>query len=239
MTSSSASARRARALLGTYVEISASGLDLTRLHDAIDRAFAAVETVHRLMSFQESDSELSQLNRQGPAAALALHPWTRLVLDTAAELRQRSRGAFDVAVGLGGSIDLSGIAKGFAVDRAVDVLCAAGVREGAVNAGGDLSVFGKNTHRVGVRDPGDPARLAAVVTLRNEALASSGRAIDPRSRRLVATVVGATVRAPSCMIADALTKVVGVMAEAATPLLHHYEASATLFRSGSVVRLAA
>ena len=239
MTSSYDSVLRARALLGTYVEISASGLDQACLHDAIDRAFVAVETVHGLMSFQEPDSELSRLNRQGPAAVLALHPWTRLVLDAAAELRQRSQGAFDVAVGVGGSIDLSGIAKGFAVDRAVDVLRTAGVREGAVNAGGDLSVFGNEAHRVGVRDPSDSARLAAVVTLHNEALASSGRAIDPRTQRLVETVAGATVRAPSCMIADALTKVVGVMAEAALPLLRRYGASATLFRNGSAVRLAA
>jgi FAD:protein FMN transferase len=239
MTSSFDSVRRARALLGTYVEIAASGLDEARLHDVVDRALTAIETVHRLVSFQEPDSELSRLNCQGAAVAATLHPWTRLVLATAAELRERSQGAFDVAAGVGGAIDLSGIAKGFAVDRAVDVLRAGGVPQGVVNAGGDLSVFGQESRQVGVRDPCDPSRLAAVVTLHNEALASSGRAIDPRTRRLVETVAGASVRAPSCMIADALTKVVGVMAEAALPVLHGYGASAILFRNGSAVRLAA
>jgi thiamine biosynthesis lipoprotein len=226
-------------LLGTYIEIAASGLDQARLHDAIDRAFAVVETVHGLMSFQQPDSELTKLNRPGSAAAATLHPWTRRVLETAAELRKQSQGAFDVAVGIGGAMDLSGIAKGFAVDRAVDVLRAAGVQQGVVNAGGDLAVFGPEPRQVGVRDPCDLSRLAAVVTLHNEALASSGRAIDPSTRRLIETVAGASVRAPSCMIADALTKVVGVMAEAALPVLHHYGASATLFRNGSAVRLAA
>ncbi len=100
-------------------------------------------------------------------------------------------------------------------------------------------MFGEEPNRIGVRDPCDSSRLLAVVTLHNAALASSARAIDPRTRRLVETVAGASVRAPSCMIADALTKVVGVMGEAALPVLHRYGASATLFRNGRAVCLAA
>src|SRR5579864_2733558 len=70
--------RRARPLLGTFVEISASGCDGVRLDAAIDRAFEAVATVHRLMSFQEPGSELSRLNRGEPSAGF--HPWTKEVL---------------------------------------------------------------------------------------------------------------------------------------------------------------
>jgi thiamine biosynthesis lipoprotein len=244
MTSSCANVRRARPLLGTYVEVAASGADPARLHAAIDRAFAAIETVHNLMSFQEPGSELSRLNREGGgregAGIMAgLHPWTAQVLAAAAEFRERSQGVFDAAVGGRGRVDLSGIAKGFAVDRAVEALRAAGVGQGIVNAGGDLAVFGDDARQVAVRDPTDRSRLAAAVTLRDEALASSGRAIDPRTGRLVAAIAGASVRAPSCMIADALTKVVGVLGEAAIPVLRRYGASALLFRRGSVVPLAA
>ncbi|MFI4998999.1 MAG: FAD:protein FMN transferase [Reyranellales bacterium] len=239
MTSSCASVRRARPLLGTYVEVTACGADSAGLHRAIDLAFAAIATVHTLMSFQEPGSELSRFNRLGPAIGASLHPWTAAVLAAAGDFRQRSQGAFDAAVGAEGRIDLSGIAKGFAVDRAVEALRTAGVVQGIVNAGGDLAVFGEDGVDVAVRDPSDPSCLAGVVTLRNEALASSGRAIDPRTGRHVEAIAGASVRAPSCMIADALTKVVGVMGEAAVPVLHHYGASALLFREGSAVRLAA
>ena len=244
MTSSCANVRRARPLLGTYVEVAASGADPARLHAAIDRAFFAVETVHTLMSFQEPGSELSRLNREasgreGAGIMAGLHPWTAQVLAAAAEFRDRSHGVFDAAIDGRGRVDLSGIAKGFAVDRAVEALRAAGVGQGIVNAGGDLAVFGDDARQVAVRDPTDRSRFAATVTLRDEALASSGRAIDPRTGRLVEAIAGASVRAPSCMIADALTKVVGVLGEAAIPVLRRYGASALLFRRGSVVPLAA
>ncbi len=56
------------------------------------------------------------------------------------------------------SIDLGGIAKGFAVDCAVSSLLAAGIKSGIVNAGGDLRVFGAEPHQVYLRDPAKPER---------------------------------------------------------------------------------
>ena len=55
-------------------------------------------------------------------------------------------------------LDLGGIAKGFAVDRAVDALLAKGINQGVVNAGGDLRVFGAKEHAIKVRAPNDPRR---------------------------------------------------------------------------------
>jgi thiamine biosynthesis lipoprotein len=235
MTSCSASRRRARPLLGTFVEIAVSGHDDARLDAAVDAAFDAVATVHRLMSFQEPESELSRLNRRAQNADF--HPWTRKVLAAAAELKACSDGTFDPR--RAGGIDLGGIAKGFAVDRAVEILKAAGVECGVVNAGGDLLVFGNEERQIGVRDPADPARLLALVTLNNQAFASSGRAVDPATGNPVRGNDGASVRAPSCMIADALTKVVGVAEERALPLLRRFAADALLFRGGRMVVLEA
>ncbi|MBN9086349.1 MAG: FAD:protein FMN transferase [Reyranella sp.] len=235
MTSCCVEACRARPLLGTLVEITAWGADRAALDDAIDRSFDAVATVHRLMSFQEPDSELSRHNRG--AAAGGLHPWTQRVLAAATDLRARSGGAFDAACG-GAGIDLSGIAKGFAVDRAIETLRSAGVARGIVNAGGDLAVFGDREIPVGVRDPAEPGRLAAIVRLGNTAFASSARPLDPMTRKPASACSGASVRAPSCMIADALTKVVGVSGEAAVPLLREMGAVAVLFRDGRMVALA-
>ncbi len=127
-------------------------------------------------------------------------------------------------------VDLGGMARGFAVDRAVEGLRAAGVVRGVVNAGGDLAAFGAADVEVAVRDPADAARLATVVTLRDGAFASSGRIVD-------GAIDGASVRAPTCMIADALTKVVGVMGEAARPLLQTYGAAALMFTHGRMVVL--
>ena len=235
MTSCCTEVRRARPLLGTLVEISAWSPDRAALDAALDCGFDAVATVHRLMSYQEPDSELSLHNRG--AAAGELHPWTQQVLAAAANLRVRSGGAFDAACG-GDGIDLSGIAKGFAVDRAVETLKSAGIARGVVNSGGDLAVFGDHEVSVGVRDPADPRRLGAVVCLVNAAFASSARPLDPTTRRPATASTGVSVRAPSCMIADALTKVVGVAGERAVPLLREVGAAALLFRPGQMVALA-
>jgi FAD:protein FMN transferase len=137
-------------------------------------------------------------------------------------------------------IDLGGIAKGYAVDHAVEVLRRCGMGEGVVNAGGDLAVFGPHPHAIQIRDPRQPQRPMCEVGLRNAALASSaGRfdpllsgepagsaVIDPRTGAPVHGVLGATVRAPACVVADALTKVVMAAGEGAGALLDSWGASA-------------
>lgn len=131
-------------------------------------------------------------------------------------------------------IDLGGIAKGYAVDCAVASLAAAGVPSGLVNAGGDLRVFGPCSRLIQLRDPADPQRLVPLGSVMNEALATSapyfcralhaGRRVshlvDPRTGAAKVAPVSVSVRAPRCIDADALTKVV-LMAprEAVVPLL--------------------
>ena len=281
MRSASDSARRARPLVGTFVEITASGAPRTHLHVAIERAFQVVADVHRLMSFHEPESDVSRLNRDASTRPVRVHPWTYEVLRFTCELHAASAGLFDVAVadvlqhlGLlppleadrqsvaistpgsplvellprhcvrfshpGVGIDLGGIAKGFAVDRALEILRASGTPRGLVNAGGDLAAFGPEAFTVHIRDPRHPLRTLLEVEVSNEALASSGGAfdpfrsldatdmavIDPRTRRPARTIHGATVRAPSCVVADALTKFVIIAGESVAPLLAQYDASA-------------
>ena len=55
---------RARPLLGTIVEISASGIDEAQLQAAIEHAFAEIETVHQLMSYHDENSDVSRINRE-------------------------------------------------------------------------------------------------------------------------------------------------------------------------------
>ena len=86
MSASSVRIRRARPLLGTLVEIRvpSAGEAATR---AVDRAFRAIERVHRAMSAQESTSDIARL-RAGRHAGL--DPWTRRVLERAEEVRLAS-----------------------------------------------------------------------------------------------------------------------------------------------------
>ena len=92
------SIRRAKPLLGTFVEIEASGASRTDLNAGINAAFDAVAKVHRLMSFHEPDSDVSRLNRFASSHPVSVDLWTYEVLQIAIELHARSRGVFDITV---------------------------------------------------------------------------------------------------------------------------------------------
>jgi FAD:protein FMN transferase len=225
--------RRARPLLGTLVEIEvdAQATEQT-LHAGVDAAFAVIERIHQLMSYQDPDSEISKINGAGTDSPQRVGALTLEVLRAALEFARLSEGAFDPCIGQPGSwrdvdcsaggwvrfhsplrVDLSGIAKGFAVDQAMAALAGFGFDRAMVNAGGDLRVAGDEPWPVHLRHPVDPSRVGHSLSLRNAALATSApyfsRAlIDKRLGEPYAGDRSVSVSAKSCMTADALTKVV-------------------------------
>jgi thiamine biosynthesis lipoprotein len=144
-------------------------------------------------------------------------------------------------------LDLGGIAKGYAVDRAVAVLRAAGMHSGVVNAGGDLRAFGAAHEVVQVREPGDPMRSRPLLHLRDGAVATSAgyfstrdghtALVDTRHGGSLGHDMSVTVCAPRALWADALTKVVLADAGAARPLLRRLRAQAALLAADGAVRI--
>lgn len=142
-------------------------------------------------------------------------------------------------------VDLGGIAKGFAVDRAVHTLKENGIECGIVNAGGDLRTFGAASQLIHLRHPSDPRRVSGAVRLRERAMATSGiyferrqyrgeyvaPLLDGRTGQPGRELISVSVAAAECMIADALTKVVFVLRENAAGLLAQYGADALLLES--------
>jgi thiamine biosynthesis lipoprotein len=140
------------------------------------------------------------------------------------------------------ALDLGGIAKGFAVDEAIEVLRGRGVASAVVNAGGDLRVFGKQPITTHLRHPANARALAGAVSLHEAALATSspcftervwrGRRVshlvDSRRQEAVTGPVSVTVRAPECWLADALTKVILNAPQLAARLLPKHNAEAFL-----------
>lgn len=125
---------------------------------------------------------------------------------------------------VGGAVrlDLGGIAKGYAVDRAAALLRGHGVRHALINVGGDLYALG--THpagrpwQVGVRHPRRPGRYLTRLSLSDRAVATSGdyenffiadgqryhHLLDPRTGAPAPFHQSVTVTARSAMMADAL-----------------------------------
>ncbi|MGE5220637.1 MAG: FAD:protein FMN transferase [Chloroflexota bacterium] len=132
-------------------------------------------------------------------------------------------------------IDLSGIAKGYAVDRAVQVLKKTGVTSGIVNAGGDLSVFGQ-PQPIHIRHPETASLVLPLGPFSNAAIASSSgfftaqrhndALVEPRRGACVKWRQGVTVIAMRCMIADALTKIVRLVPRRAPQILEQFNALA-------------
>ncbi|MDB4349356.1 FAD:protein FMN transferase [Omnitrophica bacterium] len=126
-------------------------------------------------------------------------------------------------------IDLSGIAKGYVVDEAIKVLKANGIRNGLVDAGGDIFCLGQgpdeNGWRIGIRNPRKES-LIGTLNLSDKAVATSGdyqrffvkdkkrysHIIDPRNGYPVSdTPMSVTVLAPDCITADGLATAISVM----------------------------
>jgi thiamine biosynthesis lipoprotein len=140
-----------------------------------------------------------------------------------------------------GWIDLGGIAKGYAVDLAIAALERCGVDRACVNAGGDMRVIGSAPWPVSVRAPRNPTVAGARLLLRDAALATSANyfaakgwqgdatvsaLVDGRTARPLAGARSVTVRAPSCALADALTKVVMASGDPRHPCVAAHDAAA-------------
>jgi thiamine biosynthesis lipoprotein len=79
--------------------------------------------------------------------------------------------------GPGIKVDLGGMAKGYAVSEALDVLEEFGIESGVINAGGDMAILGSKTGKpwkIGVQDPRDPENLCAVLSLEDTSVVTSG-----------------------------------------------------------------
>ena len=209
-------------MLGTLVEVGVpEGCD-----DALEQAFGVIEQVQRLMSMHDAKSDVSRLHEAPVDIEVAVHPWTGEVLALAARLAMQTGGLFDVARGSGKwssrgtngqscavrhaascQLDLGGIAKGWAVDQAIETVLASGVSAVWVNAGGDLRCHGV-TVPVVLRDE-LTGGVRPWLHLSDGAVATSwfadGGRVSLYGRQGASHV---SVAAPLCAVADALTKVV-------------------------------
>lgn len=255
--------RRSQPWLGTLVEISTGHGDIDIANRAIDAGFAAIACVHRAMSPQIVGSDVDRINRAAVNEAVSVCDATWQVLCIADDLHRRSGGLFDCAAPAReaqGSqrdldlsperevikrrpltIDLGGIAKGFAVDAALHALRDARVTSACINAGGDIAVFGDDPIAVDVRDPLEPGIRHRLVELRDFAIATSsieesnalftGPHAHDVDRQAFDRGASICVLAPRCVLADALTKVVALSGTVSHPLLASCGASALVLPS--------
>lgn len=201
---------------------------------ALEQTLAWLRHVDRVFSPYRADSEISRIARRTATREMA-SPAVREVLAQCDRLRTLTGGFFDPLAT--GCLDPSGFVKGWAVERAVELLEHAGATRLAVNAGGDIVVRGDVPWRVGIQHPIERQRLAAVIELREAAVATSGayergtHIINPHDRKPAEGLLSVTVLGPDLGFADAYATAAFAMGLAAPRWLagiDGYEAMAIL-----------
>ena len=175
---------------------------------ALDEAFAWFRWVDRTFSTYCPDSDISRLDR-GELSLSDAHPYVREVLARCEEVRAETGGYFDVHAT--GHLDPSGFVKGWAVDRAAELLQQAGAHRFHINAGGDILARGGTADpwRIGIQHPYLRDRLACVVELDDGAVATSGayergtHVLDPHMRAPPTGVLSVTVIGRDLVSTDA------------------------------------
>ena len=135
-------------------------------------------------------------------------------------------------------IDLGGIAKGYAVDKAVDILQAYDITSGSVNAGGDMRIFGDRAQDIHIRNPANPHELLQIGSMKTGAIATSSLyfakrdanaksyMVNPLNQEHIEFSESYSVVASECVYADALTKVVSISENINHPCLERFSAQA-------------
>ncbi|HET6793263.1 MAG TPA: FAD:protein FMN transferase [Acidimicrobiales bacterium] len=224
--------RRAEPVMGTVVSIHVRPGDIpaAAVHLAIADARAALHRADAVFSTWKEHSPISQL-RRGELAVDHAPPEVAEVLRRCAEARELSGGWFDPWAAPGG-VDPTGLVKGWATGRALDVLRRAGVAAAMVSAGGDMALWGRRgpsrPWRIGIQNPFERSTLVAVAEPA-AAIATSGcyergaHVWDPFTGQPAEAVASATVTGPDLGLADAMATALLAGGDRALPYLERLD----------------
>jgi thiamine biosynthesis lipoprotein len=204
--------------MGTVVSVDVrDAVSAAEATPALDRFFESLRDIDRRFSPWRADSEISRI-ADGRLAEADAGPDIRWVLAACDHLAATSGGAFDARGHRpDGRLDPSGFVKGWSVEEAAWNLTDAGLRNFSINAGGDVTVHGTPEPdsrdgpgwRVAIRNPDRIDAVAAVLEVRDLAVATSGlyergdHIRDPRTANAPDTYQSFTVVGPSLAWADA------------------------------------
>jgi len=230
--------------MDTLVEISSYSPDRINAKKAIDEAFKEIGRIEKVFSKFDKDSEVSKINASTGKSEVVVSPEMFRLLEDAIFYSKLSEGAFDVTVepfkkgryekiklNKGNSsvqfleadikLDFGGIAKGYAVMKAKEILASRGIKSGLINIGGNIFALGtppgKDAWRIGIRDPDNKSRVIKVLHLKDRAISTSAdyerpsHIIDPATGLPVKKIRSVTVVADSAERADALSTAFFVM----------------------------
>ncbi len=196
--------------------------DTSATQTMLDDVFAYFTAVDQRFSTYKDDSEISALNagRIGPSD---ISDEMREVFSLADKTKQQSDGYFEIRKA-NGSLDPSGIVKGWAIRNAANLIRSHGFENFFVDAGGDIQTGGKNADghdwRTGIRNPFNENEIIKAVALNNKGIATSGSYVrgshiyDPKNPAAkIDSIVSLTVIGPDVLEADRFATAAFAMGE--------------------------
>ncbi|WP_437373509.1 FAD:protein FMN transferase [Maribacter litoralis] len=193
------------------------GIGISKLTDgAFDISYASMDNIWKFdgsMTDMPSDDSIK--------ASVAKVGYHNIILD------KENHTVFLKLEGM--KIGFGAIGKGYAADKAKELLMSKGIVAGIINASGDMNTWGKQTNdkdwQVAITNPIDKNKVFALLPVHNGAVVTSGNyekyvtfnntrythIIDPRSGYPATGIVSVTVFAPKAELADALATSVFVM----------------------------
>jgi thiamine biosynthesis lipoprotein len=180
---------------------------------AFDITYASVGYLYDYRAHQKPTDEQIE-------AGLGAVNWRHVVVDPKDSTVRFTRS--------GVRIDLGGIAKGYAVDRAIAILESRGVRHASVTAGGDSRIIGDRFGRpwiIVIRHPDDADKVIARIPMIDAAISTSGdyeryfdedgkrfhHIIDPHTGKSAGELRSVTIIGPDATTTDGLSTSVFVM----------------------------
>ena len=186
----------------------------------VEAVFAYLAWIDRTFSPFKAESETGRINR-GELALEESSPEMRFIAELCERTKSETRGYFDARYR--GEFDPSGAVKGYAIDRAAELLRQRGHRDFLVEAGGDIQVSGRDRFgdkwKIGIRNPFLPDQLATTVYLCDQGIATSGsyfrgeHIVNPSSGAPASGLASITVVAGSVCDADRFATAAYAMGE--------------------------
>ena len=210
--------------MGTVVSFDLRVDDSQRalMQDAVSNAVRWLHRVDEVFSTYRLDSQISRLGR-GELKFAECDGDVAEVLALCAEIGRESDGYFSSTYR--GQLDPTGLVKGWAVQRASELLTAAGSGHHCVNGGGDIQFVGGIANEepwvVGISHPLQRDGFASVVALTDGAVATSGTAergahvLDPHTGQPATKLASVTVVGADLIHADAYATAAVAMGESA------------------------
>lgn len=215
----------------TTFEVIVSGQEKEYARQASAAAFREIDRIEKLLNRYDAGSDIGQINLLKPGQSVRVAIETLECMEQAIWAHKVSGGLFDPTVGTGfqglnldrtafsvgwnkegaGKLDLGGIGKGFAIDKAAEILSDWEVSEAIINGGTSTVLALGKTWKIGVGGPwGEKAGFTSL-QLKNRALSGSGteikgsHIINPNTGKPAKRHLAAWAVHPSAACSDALS----------------------------------